>query len=80
MSGSDTPDVTQLYPPPRASCKAPTFPGARPIDRLVAEADADYEGLLGAAGARVRHLEEAVHQGARRQRKAPFFKWFEDGT
>jgi len=35
--------------------------------------------LLGAFGALVRRLEDAVHAGVQSE-KAPFYRWFEDGT
>ena len=63
MSGSDTPHVTQLYPPPESVVRGAHVSGRAAYDQLVAEAEADYEGLLGAPGARVRQLEDALHAG-----------------
>ena len=37
-------------------------------------------GLLGAAGARVPRVEDAVHARCSTNSKAPFYKWFADGT
>ena len=39
MSGSDTPHVTQLYPPPESVVQGAYVSGRAAYDRLVAEAD-----------------------------------------
>ena len=39
-------------------------------DKLCAEAEADYEGYWAPPGARAAELEDAVHEGARRQQRA----------
>ena len=45
MSGTDTPHVAQLYPPPEAAVRNAYVSGRAAYDKLVAEADADYEGF-----------------------------------
>ena len=69
-----------LYPPPPAVADGAWVSGMAAYQRLVAEAEADHEGLLGAPGARARELEDAVHADRSTTSDAPFFKWFEDGT
>ena len=48
--------------------------------KLVAEAEADHERLLGAPGARVRRAGRRRSRRSLDDSEAPFFKWFEDGT
>ena len=76
MSASET----HVYQPSAAAMKGAYVSGMAAYRKLVAEAEADYEGLLGPPGARVRELEDAVHAGRSTSSDAPFFKWFEDGT
>ena len=44
--------------------------GMAAYQALCDEAEADYEGYWAAPGARARQLEDAVHQGARREQRA----------
>ena len=79
MSGTDTPHVAQLYPPPEAAVRNAYVSGRAAYDKLVAEADADYEGFW-ARQARELISWKKPFTKVLNSTSAPFFKWFEDGT
>ena len=60
----------KLYPPPPLPCRAPTCPAWPPTTTLCAEAEADYEGYWARLAREFVRLEDAVHQGARREQGA----------
>ncbi len=71
--------TTRLYPPPAAAVKGAHVSGIEAYDKLVAEADADYEGYW-ARLAREFVSWKTPFTKVLNDSGAPFFKWFEDGT
>ncbi len=70
---------THLYPPPPALVKAAHVSGIEAYNKLVAEAEADYEGFW-ARQARELISWKKPFTKVLDESNAPFFKWFEDGT
>ena len=68
-----------LYPPPHAAVQGAHVSGMAAYDKLVAEAEADYGGYW-ARLAREFVSWKTPFTKALDDSKAPFFKWFEDGT
>ena len=68
-----------LYPPPAAAVKGAHVSGIEAYNKLVAEADADYEGYW-ARLAREFVSWKTPFTKVLNGSGAPFFKWFEDGT
>jgi acetyl-CoA synthetase len=71
--------TTHLYPPPAAAVKGAHVSGIEAYQKLVAEADADYEGYW-ARLAREFVAWKTPFTKVLDESAAPFFKWFEDGT
>lgn len=71
--------TTHLYPPPASAVKGAHVSGIEAYNRLVAEADADYEGYW-ARLARELVSWKTPFTKVLDASGAPFFKWFEDGT
>ena len=71
--------TTHLYPPPAAAVKGAHVSGVEAYQKLVAEADADYEGYW-ARLAREFVSWKKPFTKVLDESNAPFFKWFEDGT
>lgn len=68
-----------LFPPPAAAVKGAHVSGIEAYNKLVAEADADYEGYW-ARLAREFVSWKTPFTKVLDDSGAPFFKWFEDGT
>ncbi len=68
-----------LYPPPAALTASANVAGPAAFDKLVAEADADYEGYWSRLAREFVSWKKPFTKGLNRD-NAPFFKWFEDGT
>ena len=79
MSDTATPQVSQLYPPPESVVRGAYVSGRAAYDRLVGEAEADYEGFW-ARQARELLTWKKPFTKVLNSSQAPFFKWFEDGT
>jgi len=74
-----TDTASKLYPPPAAIAEAAHVSGMAAYDKLIAEADADYEGYWARLAREFVSWKKPftkVLDGS----QAPFFKWFEDGT
>lgn len=71
--------TTHLYPPPAAAVNGAHVSGIEAYNKLVAEADADYEGYW-ARLARELVSWKTPFTKVLDASGAPFFKWFEDGT
>jgi acetyl-CoA synthetase len=71
--------TTHLYPPPAAAVKGAHVSGIEAYRKLVAEAEADYEGYW-ARLAREFVSWKTPFTKVLDDSGAPFFKWFEDGT
>ena len=69
----------KLYPPPAAAVQGAHVSGMAAYDKLCAEAEADYEGYW-ARLARDFVAWKTPFTKVLDESKAPFFKWFEDGT
>jgi len=74
-----TDTASKLYPPPAAIAEAAHVSGMAAYDKLIAEADADYEGYW-ARLAREFVSWKKPFTKVLDSSQAPFFKWFEDGT
>jgi acetyl-CoA synthetase len=78
-SNAERPHELKLYPPPESAVKAATVSGKAAYDKLVAEADADYEGYWARLAREFvswkKPFTKVLDSG-----NAPFYKWFEDGT
>lgn len=70
---------THLYPPPRSAIEGAHVSGIEAYNKLCAEAEADYEGYW-ARLAREMVSWKTPFTKVLDESKAPFFKWFEDGT
>jgi acetyl-CoA synthetase len=70
---------THLYPPPAGLVAQAHIAGQAAYDKLVAEAVADYEGYWSRLAREFVSWKKPFTKGLNRD-KAPFFKWFEDGT
>ncbi|MEO6410902.1 MAG: acetate--CoA ligase [Burkholderiaceae bacterium] len=68
-----------LYPPPDHAVKGAHVSGMDAYQRLVDEAQADFEGFW-ARQARALLTWKKPFTKVLNQQDAPFFKWFEDGT
>ena len=68
-----------LYPPPAALQASAHVAGQAAFDKLVAEAAADYEGYWSRLARELVSWKKPFTKGLNSS-KAPFFKWFEDGT
>ncbi len=81
MSAAEThvPYELKLYPPPPALVKGAHVSGMAAYEKLCAEAEADYEGYW-ARLAREFVSWKKPFTKVLDESKAPFFKWFEDGT
>src|SRR5437667_10734565 len=71
--------ATKLYPPPEAFAKSAHVSGMAAYDKLCAEAAADYEGYWARLAKELVSWKKPFTK-VLDQSKAPFFKWFEDGT
>lgn len=71
--------TTHLYPPPAYAVKGAHVSGIEAYNKLVAEAEADYEGYW-ARLAREFVSWKTPFTKVLDDSGAPFFKWFEDGT
>ena len=69
----------RVFPPPESFVKQATIAGMEQYQALCAEADADYAGFWGRL-AREQLLWKTPFTKSLDDSKAPFFKWFEDGT
>jgi acetyl-CoA synthetase len=69
----------KLYQPPKALADAAHVSGMAAYDKLVAEANADHEAFW-ARLARETLAWKTPFTKVLDASKAPFFKWFEDGT
>jgi acetyl-CoA synthetase len=69
----------KIYNPPAAAVKGAHVSGMDAYDKLVAEADANYEGYW-ARLAREMVTWKKPFTKVLDESNAPFFKWFEDGT
>jgi len=72
-------DTAKLYLPPAAVANGAHVSGMAAYDKLIAEADADYEGYW-ARLAREFVAWKKPFTKVLDSSQAPFFKWFEDGT
>ena len=72
-------DTAKLYPPPASVAETAHVSGMAAYDKLVAEAEADYEGYW-ARLAREFISWKKPFTKVLDSSQAPFFKWFEDGT
>ena len=81
MSTAEThvPQEPKLYPPPPALVKNAYVSGMAAYEKLCAEAEADYEGYW-ARLAREFVSWKTPFTKVLDESKAPFYKWFEDGT
>lgn len=70
---------THLYPPPDALSRSAHVAGPAAYDKLVAEAERDYEGYWSRLAREFVSWHKAPTKGLNAS-AAPFFKWFEDGT
>jgi acetyl-CoA synthetase len=77
----NAPERTQLkrYPPPEALARSAHVAGRAAYDTLVAEAEADYTGYWGRL-AREFVEWKTPFTTVLNEARAPFYKWFEDGT
>jgi acetyl-CoA synthetase len=71
--------ATKLYPPPEAFAKKAHVSGMAAYEKLVAEADADYEGYWARLARELVSWKKPFTKVLNTE-DAPFFKWFEDGT
>src|SRR6478736_2633663 len=71
--------ATQLYAAPEALSKAAHVSGMAAYEKLVAEADADYEGYWARLARELVSWKKPFTKVLNSE-GAPFFKWFEDGT
>ena len=69
----------RVFPPPESFVKQATIAGMEQYQAMCAEADADYAGFWGRL-AREQLLWKTPFTKSLDDSKAPFFKWFEDGT
>ena len=69
----------RVFPPPESFVKQAAVAGMEQYQALCAEADADYAGFW-ARMAREQLLWKTPFTRSLDDSKAPFFKWFEDGT
>jgi len=72
-------DTAKLYPPPASVAETAHVSGMAAYDKLVVEAEADYEGYW-ARLAREFISWKKPFTKVLDSSQAPFFKWFEDGT
>ena len=81
MSTAEThvPQELKIYPPPPALVKNAYVSGMAAYEKLCAEAEADYEGYW-ARLAREFVSWKTPFTKVLDESKAPFYKWFEDGT
>jgi acetyl-CoA synthetase len=70
---------THLYPPPAAAVEGAHVSGIEAYRKLVAEADADYEGYWARLARELVSWKQPFTK-VLNATGAPFFKWFEDGT
>ncbi len=70
---------TKLYPPPAALAKNAYVSGMAAYEKLVAEAESDYEGYWARLAREFVSWNKPFTQ-VLNSSEAPFFKWFEDGT
>jgi len=68
-----------LYPPSEAFVKAAHVSGFAAYEKLVAEAEADYEGYWARLARELLSWKKPFTK-VLNDSDAPFFKWFEDGT
>jgi len=73
------PHELKIYPPPAGFVEKAHVSGMAAYERLVAEAEADYEGFW-ARQARELISWKTPFTKVLDDSNAPFFKWFEDGT
>ena len=76
---SSTPDELTVYDPPEAIARNAYVSGMDGYEKLVAEAESDYEGYW-ARLAREFVSWKTPFTKVLDESNAPFFKWFEDGT
>ena len=69
---------TRVFEPPREFVAQANVTKAD-FDRMNAAAAADYSGFWAKLARDERALAQAVHASRSDERKAPFYKWFEDG-
>jgi acetyl-CoA synthetase len=74
-----TDTASKLYPPPAAIAEAAHVSGMAAYDKLIAEADADYEGYWARLACEFVSWKKPFTK-VLDSSQAPFFKWFEDGT
>ena len=79
MSTSQAPTVLNVYPPSEASMKGAHVSGMAAYQALCDKAEADYAGYW-ADLAREFVTWKTPFTKVLDESKAPFFKWFEDGT
>ena len=70
---------SHLYPPPAALTKSANVAGPAAYQRLVDEAERDYEGYWSRLAREFVTWKKPFTKGLDAS-NAPFFKWFEDGT
>jgi acetyl-CoA synthetase len=70
---------TKLYPAPAALSQSAHVAGMAAYNKLVAEAEADYEGYWLRLAREIVSWKTPPTKGLNAS-DAPFFKWFEDGT
>jgi acetyl-CoA synthetase len=78
-SAADAQHELKLYPPPESFVSRAHVSGMAAYQKLVAEAEADYEGFW-ARQARELVSWKTPFTKVLNDSEAPFFKWFEDGT
>jgi acetyl-CoA synthetase len=69
----------RVFNPPADFVKEATIPGMEAYNKLCAEADADYDGFWGRL-ANENIFWKKPFTKVLDESKAPFYKWFEDGT
>jgi len=79
MTAATTATALPVYPPSQAAMKDAWVSGMPAYEALVKKAEADYEGYW-AGLAREFVSWKTPFTKALDESKAPFFKWFEDGT
>ena len=71
--------VTPLYPPSEAAMRGAHVSGMPAYDKLCAEAEADHVAYWSRLARELVSWKTPFTKGLD-ESKAPFFKWFEDGT
>ncbi|HNU12311.1 MAG TPA: acetate--CoA ligase [Rubrivivax sp.] len=79
MSSAESPTEYKMYPPPANIVASAYISGQAAYDALVKEAETDYEGYWGRL-AREFLTWKTPFTKVLDSSRAPFFKWFEDGT